>query len=73
MRDEDRIVDIGIIIGLITIIVLKITNVITIPWIWLLCPIWGLLGIGIVFAILMTLLCIISTHWNKHKEKKYEN
>ena len=73
MDGGERIADIIIIGGLLTVLILKIVGVITIPWIWLLCPIWGLLGIGIVFAILMTLLCIISTYWNKHKEKKYEN
>jgi hypothetical protein len=67
--DEDRIVDIFIIGIIITILVLKLTNVITISWIWLLSPIWILFGIGFVLAIILTLICLLQEYIHK-KEKK---
>lgn len=48
--NEDRIVDIFLVVAIIAVIVLKITNVITISWLWLLAPIWIPFGIGCVFA-----------------------
>lgn len=67
--DEDRIVDIVFIIGVVAVIVLKIIGVITIPWIWLLCPIWGLLIIGCAFAIIITLVCLIQEYINEKRKK----
>ena len=57
--NEDRIYDGIIILGILTVIILKITNVITISWFWLLSPLWLLLGIGTILAILVTILCLI--------------
>lgn len=67
--DEDRLVDVFIIGIIITVIILKITNVIKISWLWLLSPIWILFGVGIVLAIGLTIICIIEEFINK-KEKK---
>lgn len=69
--DEDRLADIFIIGVIVTILVLKLTNVITIPWIWLLSPIWILFGIGFIFAIAVTLICLLQEYIHK-KEKNNE-
>ncbi len=69
--NEDRFVDIFIILGAIAIIVLKITNVITIPWIWLLSPLWILMGLGVVLCILITIMYIIHDITYKRR-KEYE-
>ena len=57
--DIDRFVDIGLIICIITIIVLKVVGVITIPWVWLLSPIWFPLAGGIVLALALILFLLI--------------
>lgn len=67
--NEDRIVDIFIIGAIITVIVLKITNVITIPWIWLLSPIWILFGMGLGFAIIITFGCLLDEYIHKRRKK----
>lgn len=67
--DMDRIVDIVICGGVLTIIILKLTNVITIPWLWLLSPLWILVGFGVILAIILTIMCLISTHINKGEKK----
>ena len=65
---EDRIVDAFFIVGVLTILVLKLMNIITIPWLWLTAIIWIPFSIGIVLAIILLILFIIE---NKiHKEKK---
>lgn len=69
--DEDRIADIFIVGVIITILVLKLTNVITIPWVWLLSPIWILFGIGFIFAFVVTLICLLQEYIHK-KEKNNE-
>ena len=63
---EDKIIDIAIILGCIAIIVLKIVGIITIPWLWLLFPIWGLFAIGIIMAIIFFIMILI----NKGERKK---
>ena len=70
MNNEDRIVDIFIILGAIAIIVLKITNVITISWLWLLSPLWILMSLGVVLCILTTIMYII--HNFTYKRRKEE-
>ncbi len=67
---EDRIADITLIILLLSVIILKLTNVIQIPWIWLLCPIWLAFGLGLVLAIIFIILYIYEILF--HKEKKNE-
>ena len=64
--NEDRIVEIALIVGIIAVIVLKITNVIKISWLLLLSPIWFTFGVGIVIAIFVLIVIIISCV----KEKK---
>ena len=65
---NDRIVDIFIIGAIITAIVLKITNVITISWLWLLSPLWILFSIGFVLALIFLIMVVIELYINK-KEK----
>lgn len=66
--NEDRIVDIFLVVAVISVIILKITNVITISWLWLLAPIWIPFSIGIVLAIILLILFIIEC--KIYKEKK---
>ena len=67
--NEDRFVDIFIILCAIAIVVLKITNVITLSWLWLLSPLWILAGLGIILCIITTIMFIIHDFTYK-KEKK---
>ena len=68
--DEDRIVD-GILIGfIITIIGLKIANIITIPWIWLLSPLWIPFTAGVIIALICGSWMISSIIIYKIKEKR---
>jgi len=60
---EDRIVD-GMVLGaLLTIIILRLFDVITWPWIWVLVPIWGSLGLGLVIAVILLILIVIRRAW----------
>ena len=70
MNNEDRIVDIFIILGAIAIVVLKFTNVITLSWLWLLSPLWICAGLGIIICILTTIGYII--HNFTYKRRKEE-
>lgn len=65
--DEDRIVDILLIGGVITIIILRICNVITWPWKWIFAPIWIPLGIGVILALIFAIVIII--YYIKEKNK----
>ena len=67
---EDRIADIGLTMIFVTIIILKITNVIAIPWIWLLSPIWILFLIGCVLAVILTIMCIIDIKGDKKENER---
>lgn len=63
--NDDRIVDFFIIGAIITVIILKLTNVITISWLWLLSPIWIPFGIGCVFAFVFLIVVIIEFYIDK--------
>ena len=65
---EDRFVDVAVVIGIITVIVLKIMNVITISWLWLLSPIWIPLCIGFILSFLLMLYFFITIIIDKIKE-----
>ncbi len=67
--DFDRMVDAIIIGAILTVIGLKIAGVITISWLWLLSPIWILFGVGMILAIVLTILCLITTHIHKGEKK----
>ena len=65
----DRIADFFVIGAVITIIVLKIIGIITIPWIWLLAPIWIPLGIGCIGAMIIGTMFIIECKKEKRNER----
>lgn len=72
MRDnEDRVVDIFFIIAAIVLVILKLTNIITISWLWLLSPLWIMAGLGIIICIIITIMFIFHNFTYK-KEKKNE-
>ena len=66
---EDRCIDIFIILCVVAVIVLKITGVITIPWLWISAIIWIPFLIGCIIAIGIVLLAIIENAIEKIKEK----
>ena len=61
----DNITDAMMLSCFLVIIYLKIINVITISWIWILSPIWGSLLIGTIL-----LLIVVSIHVTKYIIKK---
>ena len=68
--NEDRFVDIIFILGYLTIIILRIFNVITWSWLWILCPFWLLLGGAIIGLIAGLMISIPIYIYKKFKEKK---
>jgi len=68
--NEDRIADIVIISIFLTIIGLKIANIITISWFWLFSPIIFLLGLGVILSVGLTIGCLISTYKYKRRTKE---
>ena len=70
MRDpEDKYIDIFIILCVVTVVVLKLTGVITWSWLWLTAIIWVPFLIGCVIATGIILLAIIQNTIEKIKEK----
>ena len=70
-RDKtDKWVDILLIIVVIAIITLKIMNIITLSWTWILAPIWICLGLGILFTAFIFIIFFISTLMNIIKENR---
>ena len=67
MDTEDRVVDIFLLIGLVAVIALKISGVITIPWLWLLSPLWIPFLIMVAGMIVITIWFIIDTIKEKRK------
>ena len=68
----DRVVDIFLIILVIVFIYLKITGIITLSWFWILCPIWGLFALGVILAIIIGIIFIVSIIIDNKKENKNE-
>jgi len=68
--NEDRVADIFLMVAAITVIILKITNVIKISWLWLTSIIWipFTLGIVLCFGLFFFYLGIMLI--DKIKEKK---
>jgi hypothetical protein len=67
MDTEDRVVDIFLLIALVAVIALKISGVITIPWVWLLSPLWIPFLIMTAGMIVITIWFIIDTIKEKRK------
>ena len=68
----DRIEDIVILIFVIAVILLKLTGLIQISWLWLLSPLWITAGLTIIALIFMLLFAIGINIYDKIKEKKNE-
>lgn len=64
--NEDRIVDAVAALIILAVPILRILNIITIPWVWILAPLWLGLGAGIILAIIFIILFVI-------KGKEIEN
>ena len=65
--NEDRIADVLIIIAIITVIVLKLCNVITISWLWLTSIVWIPFLVGVGFAAFIMIWFIVSIIYDKIK------
>ena len=52
---EGQIESLVILLGIFAVIILKFMGIITIPWIWLLSPLW----LGFAFLFLLTLIIVI--------------
>jgi len=60
MSWEDKLVDWIVAVIAVGIIILKICGVITIPWVWILFPIWGFVLLGMCFCLIVLIGLIIS-------------
>ena len=69
----DKCADIFILLVVLTVIGLKISGIITIPWVWLLAPIWVTFLVGLVIACIVLLLflgaCVIDKIEIKENKK----
>lgn len=65
--EGDRIADVFCILVIIAIIVLKITNVITISWFWLTAILWIPLLIGCVLALVLGLFFCVTILIDKRR------
>lgn len=65
----DRLAEIFVGLAIVAVIVLKLTNVLTISWLWILSPIWIPLALGFVLALIILFLAIITPYDTK---KEYE-
>jgi predicted tellurium resistance membrane protein TerC len=63
---EGRIEDIVILLGICAVIILKFMGIITIPWIWLLSPLW----LAFAFLVLFTLIILVRELINSIKRRK---
>lgn len=52
---EGQIESLVILLGICAVIILKFMGIITIPWVWLLSPLW----LGFAFLVLLTLIIVI--------------
>lgn len=68
----DKFTNIVLIIIILVIIGLKIAGVITISWLWLLSPLWGLFLLGVIFAMIILISCLITNYIKDKKEKRNE-
>ena len=68
----DNIIDASVILAILTVIILKLCGVITLPWLWLTCPLWIPFIIGV--FLMLSLITILTTKGilNLIKEKKNE-
>ena len=67
----DIVADVFLGLVVITIVVLKLTNIIKLSWFWLLAPIWICLIFGMFITLILIVMGFIQGLIDK-KEKKYE-
>lgn len=72
INDDDKIMDIGIVVIAIIIVVLKLCGVITMPWIWIVSPFWIPGLIGLLLMVLFISIITIRGIFNLIKERKNE-
>ena len=65
----DKCADIFILLAVLTVIGLKIGGIITIPWVWLLAPIWVTFLVGLVIACIVLLLFLGTLVIDKNRNK----
>lgn len=70
---DDTVIDIFVILSIIIIIYLKCIDIIPIPWIWLLCPIWIPFLIGIIVATVLVCKLFFVFLEEKRGEKNERN
>ena len=69
MKDKlDKFVDITIIIAFLTLIVLRLFGVFQISWWIILCPLWIPFGMGVILALIIFILFLISVVKEKIKK-----
>lgn len=69
----DKCADIFILLAVLTVIGLKIGGIITIPWVWLLAPIWVTFLVGLVIACIVLLLFLGTCVIDKIEIKENKN
>jgi len=69
----DRVVDGFIIISYITVIVLRLCNVIHWSWWLILAPFWIPVGLGILYLVLSLILLFINIIYERIKKKNERN
>ena len=55
----DHIEDLIILIAIVAVIFLKLLGVIKLSWIWILCPIWGSIGLIIIMLLIMGIYTLV--------------
>ena len=68
--NEDRLADAMIILIIITIIALKLCNIITVSWLWLTAIIWIPLAAGLILAIFLLIMFIIESFLEQRRINK---
>ena len=69
----DKCADIFILLAVLTVIGLKIGGIITIPWVWLLAPIWVTFLVGLVIACIVLVLFLGTLVVDKIEIKENKN
>jgi len=65
---SDRLVDILVTAIIVAVVTLKLSGVIKVSWLWLLSPIWILLLLGFILALIVVIYGIIYTFIDKRRK-----
>ena len=74
--DFDCIVEIGMILAVIVVVILKLTGIITLSWLWLSAIIWvpALAGMALMFMVLVVMITRgIIELIKENKNERYKN